>query len=143
MLIKKRRRTLTRPRPLSKSCGPIEKDIERGILNYLSLIPNIVVWKQNTVGIYDQKTGRYRLPHSPYIRKGISDILGIIRAGASGFGRFLALEVKTPKRHKCLSDDQKNFITMINNMGGLAFVATSIEEVKWVLIKEGIIPGES
>ena len=102
-----------------------EKEIERSILQYLSVRGDIEVWKVNTIGVFDPITKKFRRPNSPFIRKGISDILGIILGG-----RFLAIEVKTPQRRNQLSPEQLCFITMINNMGGLAFVATSIEDVK-------------
>lgn len=123
--------------------GILEKDIERGILNYLSLLPNIRIWKQNTLGVFDSKRGTYRMPHSPHIKKGISDIIGIIRHGqtlnSERVGRFLAIEIKTPHRRRCLSGEQKEFIEMINDFGGLAFVATSIEEVKEIFAKEQLV----
>jgi hypothetical protein len=112
----------------------LEKDIERGILHYLSSIPMIKVWKQNTVGVFDPIRKTFRKPNSPYIIKGISDIMGI--AGIAG--RMIAIEVKTPARRNNLSDDQKIFLDMINLFGGIAFVATSIEDVKEVFKKEGI-----
>jgi hypothetical protein len=128
--------------PLKKVTPKIlEKDIERGILHYLSTLSHIKVWKQNSIGVFDAKTGRYRLPHSPYIIRGVSDVIGIINYGlcnGQNCGRFLAVEIKTPKRKGNVSDDQKQFIKMITSNGGLAFVATSIDDVKEVFKREGI-----
>lgn len=53
---------------------------------------------------------------------GVSDILGIYK------GRFLAIEVKT-ERGK-LSPAQERFIQNINDNGGIAFVARSIDDVE-------------
>lgn len=103
-----------------------EKDVERDILRCLSLLPWVKVFKINNVGIFDQKTNRYRLPHSPFILKGISDILGVARI--NGRGIFLAIEVKTPMRKSQISDTQKGFLNMIAQMGGIAFMATSATE---------------
>ena len=110
---------------LAKFSRLLEKDIERSILQYLNSRGDVFVWKQNTVGVFDPVTKRFRRPNSPYIIKGISDIIGI-----TSRGRFLAIEVKTPQRRLQLSPEQLNFIVEINRMGGIAFVATSVEEVK-------------
>lgn len=123
-----------RPVKRSKVCRYTEKDIERSILNYLSLIPNIYAWKQNSVGVFDPIRKQYRKPNSPYIIKGVSDILAIIKGG-----RLLCIEIKTPARRKNVSDDQLAFISMVNLHGGLAFIATSVEDVKEILQREKII----
>ena len=60
---------------------------------------------------------------------GVSDILGLFE------GKFLAIEVKTPK-NRVRPAHQKNFIKRINKGGGIAFFATSVDEVKeklWTL----------
>ena len=53
--------------------------------------------------------------------KGISDILGIWE------GKFLAIEVKTKIGR--VSTHQVKFIDSVNNAGGLAFVARSVDDV--------------
>jgi Holliday junction resolvase len=52
---------------------------------------------------------------------GVPDIIGIYR------GKFLAIEVKT-ERGK-LSPHQERFIQNINDAGGIAFVARSVDDV--------------
>lgn len=59
---------------------------------------------------------------------GSSDIIGILPGG-----RFLAIEVKRPGHEP--TEIQKEFMDKINALGGLAFVATSIDDVK-----NGLIP---
>ena len=61
--------------------------------------------------------------------KGIPDILGILPAGiaASTGGRFLAIEVK--RKGGKVSPHQATFIDRVNRMGGLGFVAYSVEDV--------------
>ena len=98
-----------------------EKEIENAILDYLAYVPG-VYWKNNTVGVYDPIKKVHRKPGKHH-RNGVSDILGV-----DATGRFVAIEVKTSKGR--LSDNQKKFIEDINNNGGLAFVARSIEDVK-------------
>jgi len=94
-----------------------ESIIQKSILEYLRL-RGIYAWKANTTGIYQQKTGRY-IP----VTKGIADILGIMPDG-----RFLAIEVKTNKGR--LTIYQEAFLAEIEQRGGLAIVARSIEDVQ-------------
>ena len=54
----------------------------------------------------------------------MSDIIGCIRKT----GRFLAIEVKRPGNKG--TPEQQQFIDIINQAGGLAFVARSVEEVE-------------
>lgn len=102
----------------------LEKQIEKSILSFLRM-KGIFVFKVNTVGIYDKKIERYRKSNSPFILKGVSDILGILKPD----GRMLAIEVKTKQRQNRLSREQKAFLESINQNGGLAFVATSLDDV--------------
>ena len=99
----------------------LEKEIENRILNYLEFLPHCFVWKNQNVGIYDPKRRQYRKANSKYQFKGISDILGIYK------GKFLAIEVKQPKKKP--TKDQQTFIDNIIKQGGIAFVAASVEEV--------------
>lgn len=105
---------------------PKEKDIENAILRYLDA-RGIFVFKVNNVGVWDAKKQIFRLPRNPFIRKGVSDIIGMYK------GTFLAIEVKTPKRRSRVTEEQQSFIDTIRFQGGIAFVATSIEDVQNVL----------
>jgi hypothetical protein len=58
----------------------------------------------------------------PMGEKGVPDILGILKDG-----RFLGIEVKTATGK--LSPHQEKFIQSINNTGGVAFVARSVDDV--------------
>lgn len=53
---------------------------------------------------------------------GVPDIVGILKDG-----RFLGIEVKTDRGR--LSPHQERFIQNINDAGGLAFVARSVDDV--------------
>lgn len=64
--------------------------------------------------------------------KGVSDIVGILPGG-----RFLAIEVKRPGNERGVTLEQRAFIDRINKSGGLAFVATSISDVRARL--EGVV----
>lgn len=113
-----------------------EKEIESSILTYLRSI-NIFCWKVNNVGIWDQSRRRYRKASSHFVIKGISDIIGIINIGPFK-GLMLCIEVKRPRTRNNVSVEQNEFISKIRESGGIAFVATSIEDVKRELSEEGV-----
>lgn len=102
----------------------LEKGIESAILCYLRL-EGIFAFKVNTTGIYDIKKKTFRKSFNPFILKGVSDILGVIGPK----GRMLAIEVKTPKRRKNLTEHQLHFLQSVRDYGGIAFVATSVDDV--------------
>lgn len=110
---------------------PTEKSIENAILVYLNYLPRCYAWKVNNVGIWDAKRKIYRKARNPFIINGISDINGVY------MGRFLAIEVKTPKRRSRVSESQEHFLKMVTENGGIGFVATSIEDVRNELVGEG------
>ena len=84
-----------------------EQDIQTSIMNYISSIGGLPL-KFNNIGIY--------------AKAGISDIIACIK------GRFVAIEVKRPGNKP--SALQVNFINAINSIGGLAFWADNLEDVK-------------
>lgn len=92
--------------------------ITKAIVTYLNL-NNCYVWRQNNVGIYDQKTGRYR--RNPNNKKGVADIIGI-----KSDGTFIAIEVKYGKDK--LSQDQKIFLENIDNHNGEHYVVKSFDD---------------
>lgn len=57
--------------------------------------------------------------------KGISDIIGVLKDG-----RILCVEVKSEKGKT--SPHQEVFLKKINKMGGVALVARSIEDVRFL-----------
>ena len=94
-----------------------ESKIQREILKYLETAPSVAYFFRHNVGAFKLK-GRY-------VRFGVpgqSDILGILKGG-----RFLAIEVKRPKKNR--TPAQVEFQETVNNAGGLAFVARNIEDV--------------
>lgn len=99
-----------------------ETAIVTRILDYLTL-RGYFVYRNNTGATkYKDERGRVRFVRYGYV--GSSDILGMTRDG-----KYLAIEVKTPERANNVSPAQAKFINIVNNGGGVAFVATSIEEV--------------
>lgn len=99
-----------------------EKAIETQILNFLKL-NQVFCWKNQSIGVYDTGRKQFRKSNNPNHIKGTSDVLGILADG-----RFLAIEVKSKKGR--LTEEQKEFINRINERGGLAFVARSVEDVE-------------
>jgi len=94
-----------------------EKDIQRDIMDYLAA-RRVFCWKEHSGGL-PMQGGEWMMPIG---LKGKSDILGLLKGG-----RFLAIEVKRPSGK--LSLYQEEFIKNINDNGGLAFVARSIDDV--------------
>ena len=70
----------------------------------------------NTVGIFHWKVWQ-GMGSAP----GVPDIIGIHK------GRMIAIELKAPKGK--LSDAQQQFIDRINEAGGLAFCARTLDDV--------------
>ena len=93
-----------------------EADIQRLVMIELSRL-GAVVWRNNT--------GAYKA-NERYVRYGLcvgsSDIIGMYQ------GRFLAVEVKQPKKKP--TQEQQRFINTVNENGGIAFVACCVEDVK-------------
>ena len=84
-----------------------EQNIQTSIMNYISSIGGLPI-KFNNIGIY--------------AKAGVSDILACIK------GRFVAIEVKRPGNKPTAV--QLQFITAVNNIGGLAFWADNLQDVK-------------
>ena len=84
-----------------------EQNIQTSIMNYISSIGGLPI-KFNNMGIY--------------AKAGVSDILACIK------GRFVAIEVKRPGNKPTAV--QLQFIKAVNSIGGLAFWADNLQDVK-------------
>lgn len=93
--------------------------IQKAILSYLKR-KGIKAWSNKTQGTWDPR-GFYRRNKT---EKGIADILGVLPPN----GRFLAIEVKT--RTGKVTVEQRTFLDIVADFGGLAFVARSLEEAE-------------
>ena len=92
---------------------------------YLANVPLIVplFWRQNSGALkIDGRWIRLTWNHKGEAVRGISDILGVLDDGS-----FLAIEVKGPGKKPTKA--QLYFINEINEVGGLAFVARSLDDV--------------
>jgi len=96
-----------------------EADVLRQVLDYLALV-GIFSWRTNNTGIYDPSKKRFR---SFSGLRGVSDVLGILNDG-----RLLAVECKRPGGK--LTVEQEVFQQQVRDRGGVAFVATSLEELR-------------
>lgn len=83
-----------------------------------------VVWRNN-VGAYKDHTGRMVFFG---LCKGSSDLIGMYK------GVFLAIEVKTPTGK--LRKEQRLFLDLVRNAGGLAGVARCEDDVKKIIDNE-------
>jgi penicillin-binding protein-related factor A (putative recombinase) len=97
-----------------------EKTIERQIINYL-WSQRILCTKIDTTGIYDEKKKTFRAQRGLFKRRGVSDIVGIYK------GRFLSIEVKSAKGR--LSEEQSDWLYDVEEHGGIAIVARSVDDV--------------
>jgi len=93
--------------------------IQASILRWLKH-HDIFHWRSNNTGVWDPTRKLFR--KSPNTMKGVSDILGVFQ------GRLLAIEVKSAKGR--ISPEQEQFLSQINQEGGVAFVARSIQDVE-------------
>lgn len=92
-----------------------EQDIQKKIIDYITSIGGIAI-KQNQIGIYAQA--------------GVPDLICCV------YGRFVGIEVKKPgQKPKPL---QWAFIDAIKRCHGIAFYATSVEDVKKMLEENNI-----
>lgn len=108
--------------------------VKRQVCEYLSTLPGVFFWTTKTVGTYDPTRGVYRKNADRWYIRGVSDICGLLEDG-----RFLAIELKSKTGR--VSDHQKAFLENVNRMGGLGFVARSVEDVRAKLSPNGMIPG--
>jgi hypothetical protein len=124
--------------------------IENQILTYLAN-KKIFAWKNQSQGTFDPRKGVFRKSRNVHHINGVSDILGIID------GKLLAIEVKKPyisrktlqikyrtqeELEKLASEDQIRFINRVKSLGGIAFLADSIETVEDQLMLHGAIVSE-
>lgn len=98
-----------------------EHEIQKEIMDFLQQI-GVKCWRNNV--------GR---KHNLYFGlKGSGDILGITnKLFKKGQGKFLSIEVKGEKGK--ISDEQKEFMFMVNKAGGVAIVAKSENDVAKLL----------
>ena len=98
--------------------GIKEKDIQKGILEYLSYRKGFF-WRNNSGGFRDIKNHFYR-----FGLKGSPDILGIIPPD----GRLVAIEVKSATGQ--MTDDQRWFQEQVEKHGGVFILARGVTDLQ-------------
>ena len=91
------------------------------IKKFLDHIPSVFIWKQW---------------QGEYSKKGVSDFIGIKkvsvewlrRQGIMEVGLFLAIEAKEGK--DTLSDEQKDFLEMVVQFGGVGIEARNLDDLE-------------
>lgn len=139
-----------------------EKDIEKSILDWLTMFPHVQARKAHTTGTYDPGKETFR-PLQGHSLRGVSDIAIIFRKEfykfndlkTLGFEKIIvgvagAIEVKTEHGYQehlryiepgyqptsgtikawYRARDQQAYVDMVNNFGGVAGFATSIEDAQ-------------
>lgn len=99
-----------------------EQQVKTEISEYLASKGYLFWWAPST-GIYDHKINKFRPLNGKYQRKGVADILGVLKDGT-----FFAIECKSPQSNR-VSEDQKSFIEAVNAFGAVAIVARSVDDV--------------
>jgi len=107
----------------------LEKYIQRAIIEFLNY-HGCWCWRNNAGVIPMESKGKKRIIKVG--RAGESDIFGIHRAS----GRFIALEVKLPKRRHLVTPAQQEFIDKVLLYGGIAGVVTSCDEALELIDKQ-------
>lgn len=76
----------------------------------------------------EAKGGFWAVIHQAgYTIKGLPDLVGFPTDGPNAF-RFFGIEVKRPETKHTLTDRQKHVIRAIRNAGGIAGVATCVDD---------------
>lgn len=113
------------PSPRRQSKSQPEGKIVAAVLRYLH-DRGIYAWRNNSVGVFDPVRKVFR--KNKAVKRGVSDILALHH------GKFIAIEIKT-KTGK-LSAEQAEFLSDVNQRGGLAFCARSVADVEAAFAKE-------
>lgn len=96
----------------------LESEIQAQIRLALGREPDLVLWRNNTgVAHEDGRRIRYGLT------VGGADLIGILT------GRFIALEVKRPKKGR-ESEEQQMFMQLVRAKGGFAAFVRSVDEAR-------------
>lgn len=100
-----------------------ESDIQNSILELLRY-QGIYAWRQGNHSVFDKSMKVYRTK-SKYEINGVSDILGVLSDG-----KFLAIEVKKNEiQRRNAPKAQLDFISRVNELGGVGFFAINLDDV--------------
>ncbi len=99
-----------------------EAELQDRIRLALAQLEGVVLWRNN-VGV--GYVGQQRTPVRYGLAVGSADLVGLVRTDG-GWGRFIALEVKTSRG--MVSDDQARWLRLVQRLGGYAVVVRSVED---------------
>ena len=112
---------LTRPEPA-------ERDVLSSILAALAFFPCVAWFQRMNSGAYTVGEGAARR----FVRfgfEGCPDIIGMLKPARAGEpGRFLSIEVKRPSGRT--TEAQAAFLERVRGLGGIAFVARSVSDLR-------------
>jgi len=109
----------------------LERDIQSVCLDYLNFIPGCVAWRMNTGAYAVAAHGTNARRFIRFGVKGMSDIIGILA------GRFLAVEIKRKGNKPTI--EQRGYLEIVNQNGGIGLWCVSVESLKSQLIDRGMI----
>lgn len=117
--------------PRQPSLIPLERDVQRAIIEYLSAHRGVAFYGRFNSGtaITGDAQGNTRYTRFNTI-KGFPDIHGMMKGG-----RALYIEVKRPGGK--LTDEQAEFLQKVRDNGGIGFKADSVDDVRHELTCEG------
>lgn len=110
--------------------GRKESEIQREILAYLALVPEVVAWRNNTGAMFGEHKGKKWAVR--FGKKGLPDIIGW--QTCFGLACFLAIEVKRPGQKA--SPEQAAFLSQVRAAGGIALVAHSLDDVRGTFLND-------
>jgi Holliday junction resolvase len=97
----------------------LEKDVQRGIVEYLRLT-GWNVYRGNNAGTYNKKTGGYYFHGTP----GVSDLIAVHPV------KHVVAFIECKRPGGKASIEQKNFLALVHGGSCIGFVAQSIDDVK-------------
>ena len=93
-------------------------EITKAIVTYLNM-NDYFVWRQNNMGVYNEKRGRYM--KNPNNKRGVADVIGL-----KWDGTFFAVEVKYGKDKQ--SPEQIEFQAQVEKRNGIYYIAKSFDD---------------
>lgn len=133
-IIRPNRRKWHEPLPDNAS----ETTISAAIRSHVNRFPWAKLWRNNN-GSLEDKTGRWV---TYGLGTGSPDLIGVVANRETGIGIFVGIEVKKGARD--LEHDQKEWRTMLTELGAVHGVANCVEDaIAAVAMARGITPFEA
>ena len=109
---------------------PKESQIQKSILDWLALQPDVFAWRSPNHAVFDFKRQTFR--RKAAYQRGVPDIIGICKINGRVY--TFALEVKRPGGK--LSDEQREWLARFNDKGGYGYMVDSLEDTIEIFEKE-------